>query len=543
MPQTYDNFDLLLVPQAGRYASRVIASPAGQAVSEFALPLTLDDMQSFWQQAARSARHISTDPAGAPETQDRDPKDFGARLFTAVFAGQVGQTFLRSLDEARRSGRGLRIRLRLGDTPELDSLPWEFLYAPELGRFLAPSDETPLVRYLELAQPERPLVVKPPLHILAVVSDPSDAPALNGEQEWSNLQSALRELETQHQVALHRLEAATLPTLQQALRRQEFHIIHFIGHGYFDAQANTGGLVFVGDSGQSLHVTADQLAALLHDQRTLRLIFLNACEGARSGSLTPFAGVAQKLVQQTVPAVLAMQFPVSDAAAIALSKEFYLALADGLAIDQAVGEARKALFAGGERFEWGTPALFSRSPDGIILAKLQDQEQPVEATPSPLPQPQAQPWWHNLDPTRDIHAQGDVIIATIGAGASNVAVGKNITQQVAQTVGPATPDDRQIVQQKLREIEAALAAQPASAATGQVAHMQLQLLAGELTKTQPDETPSAGAITIAGNWLLDNLPALKDTLTRLFATPAVGRVLAKAGDAAVEWALARFGAR
>lgn len=543
MPHTYANFDLLLVPQAGRYTARVISSPAGQAASKFDLPFTPDELQSFWQGATPSGRHISTGPAHAADSQGVDPKSFGSRLFAAVFAGQVGQIFLRSLDEVRRAERGLRVRLRLGDVPELAGLPWEFLYAPELGRFLAPSDETPIIRYLELAQPERPLMAASPLHILAVVSSPGDAPALEVEQEWNNLQSALHEPQTQQQVTLLRLESATISALQQAIRRQEFHVIHFIGHGYFDAQANTGGLVFVGDSGQSRNVTSDQLAALLHDKRTLRLVFLNACEGARSGSLTPFAGVAQKLVQQTVPAVVAMQVAITDPAAIALSREFYLALADGLAIDQAMGEARKALFAHGEPFEWGTPALFSRSPDGIILAKSQDQEQPME-TSQAASQQQIQPWWHNLDPPRDIHAQGDVIIATIGAGASNVAVGKNITQQVLQTVGPARADDQQIIQEKLEAIKAALAAQPiGDPAIGQVAQFQLQLLSGELTKTQQEETPSASAIALAGNWLLDNLPDLKDSLAALFATPAVGRVLAKAGDAAVQWALAQFGAR
>jgi len=44
-----------------------------------------------------------------------------------------------------------------------------------------------------------------------------------------------------------------------------------------------------------------------------------------------------------------------------------------------------------------------------------------------------------------------------------------------------------------------------------------------------------------GDWLLDNLPAIGEALGTLFALPAVGRVVGKAGEAAVKWVQQRFG--
>jgi hypothetical protein len=530
MPRDYLNFDLLVVSLAGHYQARVIASPAGQATAEFALPGDAGELARLWSRAGRSQRHLGSAPAGQPELADGDLPTAGARLFDALFAGAVGQAFLRSLDEARRRAAGLRLRLRMGDAPELAALPWEYMYAAGLGRFLALSDETPLVRYLELAQPERPLAVRPPLRVLAVVSDPPDALPLDVEREWEHLRSALHELQARHVVHLDRLEQPTLPALQQALRRQDVHILHFIGHGFFDEAAQTGGLVFEQESGKRLDVTAVQLGTILHDQRALRLVFLNACHGARGSATMPFAGVAQRLVQQNVPTVLAMQFAVTDTAAIALAHEFYRALADGLAVDEATSEARKAIYAAGEPFEWGTPVLFTHAPDGVILAPATEEEAPMQESAAP-------PWW------QQIRAAGDVIIASVGAGASNVAVGKGITQQVTQLLGPPAPDDRQIILQKLSEIDAALAAQPSVADAGrlEVAKLQLQLLRGELAKTAEGETPSASAITLAGSWLLDNLPSMRSALAHLFATPAAGRVLAKAGEDAVTWAKERLG--
>jgi hypothetical protein len=94
------------------------------------------------------------------------------------------------------------------------------------------------------------------------------------------------------------------------------------------------------------------------------MAILNACEGARTSRSDPFAGVAQSLVQQGIPAVVAMQYEITDEAAITFSRELYGAIVDGYPIDAAVAEARKAIFAKGNDVEWGTPVLYLCSPDG-----------------------------------------------------------------------------------------------------------------------------------------------------------------------------------
>ena len=138
------------------------------------------------------------------------------------------------------------------------------------------------------------------------------------------------------------------------------HLLHFIGHGFFEAAANTGGLVFEDDTGGADFVTAANLGLLLSDHDRCAW-YSSTPVSPRGGRSAPFAGVAQRLVQGKVPAVVAMQFPITDAAAVALSQEFYRALADGLPADAALSEARKAVKLAGNDFEWGAPVLFSRS--------------------------------------------------------------------------------------------------------------------------------------------------------------------------------------
>jgi hypothetical protein len=41
--------------------------------------------------------------------------------------------------------------------------------------------------------------------------------------------------------------------------------------------------------------------------------------------------------------------------------------------------------------------------------------------------------------------------------------------------------------------------------------------------------------------LLDSVPQIAEVLTSLFATPAVGKVVGKAGEVAVGWVKQRFG--
>ena len=67
-----------------------------------------------------------------------------------------------------------------------------------------------------------------------------------------------------------------------------------------------------------------------------------------------------------------MQYEITDPAAIELSRAFYEALADGMPVDAAVSEARKAISLGVENtVEWGTPVLYMRSLDGVLFDIVQ----------------------------------------------------------------------------------------------------------------------------------------------------------------------------
>ena len=345
----------------------MLSSPAGEAKVEFSLPFRKAEVENFAKALDDYRRGVRSQQTAQEPPAKELIKAFGGKLLQTVFDGEILSCLRRSLDIAGERGAGLRLRLRLTDAPKLANLPWEYLYLASLKRFFALSAETPIVRYLDLPERIPSLAVRPPIRILAMLSNPLGYPPLNVEHEWESLRQALADLEKRGVVALERLPEATLAALQRQLRRQEYHLFHFIGHGFFDEQTQEHGIILEDENRASQLVSAQRLGTILRDERTLRLAVLNACEGGRHSPTDPFAGTAQTLVLQGLPAVIAMQFEISDEAAITFAREFYGAVADGYPVDAALAEARKAIFSTGNEAEWGTPVLYMRSPDGVIF--------------------------------------------------------------------------------------------------------------------------------------------------------------------------------
>lgn len=217
-------------------------------------------------------------------------------------------------------------------------------------------------------QQEDPLALDGLLRILVMVASPTGLPPLDGEQEWANLEQATATAG----VELHRIPA-TYSALQDALRQFQPHVFHFAGHGAFpnqthDASPEQGSLLFCREDGGPELVGADRLVPLLASCPSLRLLFLNACQGSVTGQQSAFAGLAQRLIQQRVAAVLAMQAPVYADHALRFSQEFYQALADGDSVEQAVGQGRLRIHE--VAYSWGAPTFYLQATEPFVVAPV-----------------------------------------------------------------------------------------------------------------------------------------------------------------------------
>ncbi|CAN5818960.1 MAG: CHAT domain-containing protein [Gemmatimonadetes bacterium] len=374
----YVDFEIAIEKEGDEYYAQVLHSPHGQARVRFQNPLSAMELENFWLKAVRG----STVRSGSVG-DSKFAKEVGGRLYRSVFTGEVETCFQTSLARAQdEPNTGLRIRLRLSSAPELAALPWEYLYQERNRRFLALTSATPVVRFLDRPDRTRPLRTSPPLRVLVMISSPRGVETLDSTAEWERMKRAFTDLEASGAVILEKLPDATLDTLRWTLRAGEYHIFHFIGHGLFDPDRNTGFLILEDGEGNAVHTSAERLGVILHDERTLRLVVLNACEGGRAAESDIFAGAAQTLVQQDIPAVVAMQFEFTDRAAIAFTHEFYRSIVFGDPVDTALTQARQAIYTSGNEVEWGTPVLYMQTDDGHLF----EFEAAKEASGDSVPQ-------------------------------------------------------------------------------------------------------------------------------------------------------------
>ncbi len=375
----YLDFDLDIGEGNGLSYPLAARSPAGEARETMTFPYTRDQLELRLKDltiALLRAASISRQNL-PPELQS--VKDMGADFFNALLTGDIRSRYDLSRRMAEEQGKGLRVRLRI-QAPELSALPWEYLYDPRNSEYLCLSTSTPLVRYLEVSQVVRPMGVNLPLRVLGMICSPSDQAALDVALEKRRVEEALAGLQRQGQVELTWLEGQTWSDLQDALLDGPWHVFHFIGHGGFDTTRDEGFLALARDDGTSHRLHATELARLLADHRELRIVVINACQGARSSWESIYSSTAAVLVRRGIACAVAMQFSVTDKAAVELARRFYTMLARGLPVDAALTEARKALsIAFDNSVEWGTPVLFMRSPNGVLFEPHTAQpKKPVE---------------------------------------------------------------------------------------------------------------------------------------------------------------------
>lgn len=371
MGVTYEDFSIWIEPshQGSGYQVRAHCK-AGEGSAVFEPPLDLGDL---FRSLLETRDLGSKGSSGAGREVPRQARDIGGQLFKALFSGTVRQLYDRTLGSTPDPRRGLRLQFRLNPelAPELFGLPWELLYCPESRDYLGLNRLSPVVRYIELPRATAASDFDPPLRVLVAAAPADSHGALNLSQEIGLIQ---QELGGAPKVTV--IEKTTLEGLREAMLREAFHVLHFMGHGSFDSATGTGVLLLETEDGRELQVPGEMLADHLRDCPP-RLAVINACS---SGRMDPqagrdlFAGVASALVMGGLPAVVAMHRPITDRAAIAFSKALYREIAAGEPVDAAVAEGRLAIYRTDySSIEWATPVLFMRLQDGNLFKQRETE--------------------------------------------------------------------------------------------------------------------------------------------------------------------------
>ena len=377
----FNNFDLHIGQgQDGIYPVSVYYSPAGETAEPAQVSIILnDEPMRHWLKRLQDG-----------STEEKDLLALGRRLMSYLLPpGPVRDLYHRSLGMAEARELKLRLRLRISP-PELAALPWEYTYDEGRDNYLALDPRTALVRYHSQPVPQRSITSHAPVPILVLISNPPGTFPLETSGEVRNLVKALTPLLDKDRVKIDILftgspeerreiealvsdragtrllpDTASIDALRDALR-QGYRVIHYIGHGVFDEQQG-GVLLLADEKGKAIRVDAQVFASELRASG-IAMVVLNACQSATESAARSFMGLAPSLIRVGVPAVVAMQYAISDSSALHFSRTLYKALADGWPLDAAVTEGRKAISARvtADDMDWGIPVLFMRSGDGVL---------------------------------------------------------------------------------------------------------------------------------------------------------------------------------
>ncbi|TQM62875.1 CHAT domain-containing protein [Humibacillus xanthopallidus] len=364
---------------AGQFTVRVLRSVgAGKPTTTCALDV--ERLLAQRQGLEDSILASSVEARRVTPAHESSLEAVGTLLFDAVFAGQVREAYRTSVAVAENRGEGVRLLLRLM-APGLTALPWEALYDREGRNYLCRKE--PLLRQIGTTPSTPTLPLEPPLRVLALIASPSTLPSLDVAGERARLEEALAEQVEAGWIHLEWLLDASWQRLHEKLLDETWHVLHFIGHGSYDLTRDEGVLAFVGRDGRPDLVNASRFTDLLHEARQRpRLVVLNACLTAAESTDDLFSGTAAALVRSGINAVAAMQFAISDKAAIAFARGFYMSLAHGRLIDEAMRSGRIAILGvARDTLEWVTPVLCVRGDDTRLF----------DVNPSAAPVPPVSP--------------------------------------------------------------------------------------------------------------------------------------------------------
>lgn len=368
----------------------LVVDPPGASAEALPFPRPFDETAL---KKLLTTLDIRADPPKRSTTPAPDLCAWGHDLYRSVFHGKLAESFEKSRREAlaRTDGAGLRLRLRFDfkdpASGYLAALPWELLRD---GEFLSKS--LSVVRDVAGSTPRKTLALDGPPRILVVGAAIPGTPAEAAvKRETDRIVKVWRSLAEAGQAELRGLKVVSLDNLRETLRRrtEPVHILHFVGHGAYNAETENGSVVLVHPDGGENKINAETLADHLKSVPELRLVVLNSCQTARHAgrARAPFNfGVAAAILERTsVQAVVAQQYTISFDAALRFSEIFYGCLAAGDEIDTAMTETRLRLESQSE--EWSTPVLFLAAKDGKLFNFPPGRAPHSEILPRPSDEP------------------------------------------------------------------------------------------------------------------------------------------------------------
>jgi hypothetical protein len=432
----------------------------------------------------------------------------GEALFNAAYPPRVRELWARIV-QSLREDEGLRVTLQI-EPLELMALPWELMFGEE---YIGLRQRFPIVRVLDLPQSTPPFTKKRPLRVLMAVAQPPSSRQAGANAELAKIRGSLAQLPNGVEVDI--VQPASGDELLAKLR-QGYNVLHFVGRGKVQGQE---GYLLLDESEEGAGLAAaSQLGQMVVDGG-LQLVILSSHGVPVTERHRCLGSLAYRLVRSGLPAAIAMQLDVLDHSAMAFSREFYSALADGWPVDAAVQEGRRSVLGllghdPSSSVDWAIPTIYTRTPDSIVLGiqkpeqggmmRRKDELSPIVTYTPTFYGPVQGP----------VHTgSGDLHIESLSYGLDAKDL-NGLFDALRKLVHEESPPELQ--EKALFEVRA-------------------------LEEAIQQDDPDLGTMESVLNWFKRNIPKLAGAVTSVILHPIVGQIVEAAGDIAAERFRALFG--
>ena len=370
---------LTKIPDDKDYLAQILVSPRGTSGPErFALADTDEVFKST--DTLKTLAQLKAAIDGAI-VRPEELELLGEFLYKRIFTGLVERKLRDVMIQEKELPYRLCIRID-ENAPLLETIPWEYMKRGE--GFIALSLAS-VTRVLE----DRPVCAFDQAEGATMLLVYANPPGYGSKERHAEIEAAstvfidefVESLDKQYHLKVTKLirENATRENLLTLLSEQQFHIVHFIGHG--EVLKKKGHIV--------MHDNQRVAGAEIYNNLSNtppRLFYFNSCSTAKANNRDPFSSVAQALIRpevKSVPVVVAMQYEIDVKDSFVVAQEFYERLLNPQSstfgnLEKAMDCARRKVRL--KHSSWGIPVLFLQTRERVMLFG----ESAVEAPPAQL---------------------------------------------------------------------------------------------------------------------------------------------------------------
>jgi hypothetical protein len=346
----------IILHAAGKYGYRInLTNKPSQAVEG---PLAIDE--TLINRLVRWARRIPSGPEWQPEFQD-----IGELLGEAIFRSNYEfaikfHNYLGAVDNNREN---VTIRFVVGE----DVYPVLFEALKEVGERYWILD-APVYRSVpeftdRYALFQDIITRRGPINCLIIQADVGKRVVKDPNVMLMSLANVAREVtalrtyldEPENKERFHMGTVRVLDNISgtqavhDALAENEWHIVHYAGHSYYDLTEKKGYVFFPGTE-NVIPVPAEEFAQWLNEAKA-RLLYLSSCHSSEEDFVF-------ELANKLMPAVIGFRWDIEDDLAAEYTRVFYEQLFKKMSLEKAFFEARRKMHSShtAKRI-WASPVL------------------------------------------------------------------------------------------------------------------------------------------------------------------------------------------